>query len=183
MSSATLMGYLKLQNVNVYSVHDNDASERSLTIMGKKCTSGLSGLCCYVMSTSSGKLREVNPTHVYYNGSRTSKAQKIQARVQVSRPEVTKCHLQHWKHFGSPYCVVIVLDRNIVSNSVCPLVGGTIYDRLIQKKTVHPRYVDDTPIYMGEILAIKDEAPAFIINFCKLIQVRLKEAVSDASEH
>ncbi|GKC52736.1 hypothetical protein Tco_1075481 [Tanacetum coccineum] len=24
-----------------------------------------------------------------------------------------KCHLQHWKHFGSPYCVVIILDRNI----------------------------------------------------------------------
>ncbi|GJW09856.1 ribonuclease H-like domain-containing protein [Tanacetum coccineum] len=59
------------------------------------------------------ELGEVNPTHAYYNGSRTSKDTEDPSWSTSIKTGSHKCHLQHWKHFGSPYCVVIVLDRNI----------------------------------------------------------------------
>ncbi|GJZ92649.1 retrovirus-related pol polyprotein from transposon TNT 1-94 [Tanacetum coccineum] len=43
------------------------------------------------------------------------KPNKIQAGVQVSRPGEFRRHLQLWKCFGRLYFVVIVLDRNIIS--------------------------------------------------------------------
>nr|GEY88233.1 hypothetical protein [Tanacetum cinerariifolium] len=58
---------------------------------------------------------EVNPTHAYYNGSRTSKDTEDPSWSTSIKTGSHECHLQHWKHFGSPYCVVIILDMNIVS--------------------------------------------------------------------
>ncbi|GKC79582.1 hypothetical protein Tco_1130356 [Tanacetum coccineum] len=60
------------------------------------------------------ELGEVNPTHAYYNDSRTSKDTKDLSWSTSIKTGSHECHLQHWKHFGSPYFVVIILDRNIV---------------------------------------------------------------------
>ncbi|GJX04305.1 hypothetical protein Tco_0190221, partial [Tanacetum coccineum] len=54
------------------------------------------------------------------------KTLKIQAGVQVSRPGELRRHLQLWKRFGRFIYVVFVPDRNIVSNSVCPHIGGRL---------------------------------------------------------
>ncbi|GKC57560.1 hypothetical protein Tco_1085158 [Tanacetum coccineum] len=51
---------------------------------------------------------------------------KIQAGAKVSRPEELRRHLQLWKCFGRLYYVVIVLVRDIVSNSVFPRIGGRL---------------------------------------------------------
>ncbi|GJU97899.1 retrovirus-related pol polyprotein from transposon TNT 1-94 [Tanacetum coccineum] len=57
------------------------------------------------------------------------KTMKIQAGVQVSRPGELRRHLQLWKCFGRLYFVVIILDRNIVSNSVwCDPIVAITYD-------------------------------------------------------
>ncbi|GJU47429.1 hypothetical protein Tco_1204695 [Tanacetum coccineum] len=61
------------------------------------------------------------------------KIMKIQAGVQVSRQGELRRHLQLWKCFGKLYFIVIVLDRNIVSNFVCPNIRG----RLLALKYVY----------------------------------------------
>ncbi|GKD22706.1 hypothetical protein Tco_1224409 [Tanacetum coccineum] len=57
---------------------------------------------------------EVNPTHAYYNGSCSSKDTEDPSWSTSIKTGSHKCHLHHWKHFLSPYYVVIVLDRNII---------------------------------------------------------------------
>ncbi|GJV60042.1 hypothetical protein Tco_1466142 [Tanacetum coccineum] len=52
------------------------------------------------------------------------KTMKIQAGIQVLRRGELRRQLQLWKRFGRLYLIVFVLDRNIVSNSVCVHILG-----------------------------------------------------------
>ncbi|GKB84800.1 hypothetical protein Tco_0957072, partial [Tanacetum coccineum] len=90
---------------------------------------------------------EVNPTHAYYNASRTITAMKELNEIQVSRPRELRRQLQLWKRFGRLYLIVFVLFRNV-------LVQGIVhqclqqddmhnddhgsYDTLIQDQMVMP---------------------------------------------
>ncbi|GJZ67447.1 putative reverse transcriptase domain-containing protein [Tanacetum coccineum] len=47
-------------------------------------------------------------------GGRASKGTEDPSWSTSIKTRSHKCHLQHWKHFGSPYYVVIVLDWNII---------------------------------------------------------------------
>ncbi|GJW07206.1 hypothetical protein Tco_1569629 [Tanacetum coccineum] len=62
-------------------------------------------------------LGEVNPTHAYYNGSFTSKDNEDPSWSTSFKTRRTHKTSSALKDF---ICVVFVLDRNIVRNSVCP---------------------------------------------------------------
>ncbi|GJW47403.1 hypothetical protein Tco_0079049 [Tanacetum coccineum] len=92
-------------------VHDNDDSESSQPSWGKlwevRYSTSLSMLCVKY----SAYLRRIIADILHVPPE--LKTLKIQAGVQVSRPEEVRRHLQHWKRFGRLYFVVYVLVRNI----------------------------------------------------------------------
>nr|GEY02051.1 hypothetical protein [Tanacetum cinerariifolium] len=57
---------------------------------------------------------EVNPTHAYCNGSRTSKDNEDPSWNTSSRPRELRRQLQLWKRFGRLHLIVFVLVRNII---------------------------------------------------------------------
>ncbi|GJX61417.1 hypothetical protein Tco_0294317 [Tanacetum coccineum] len=79
-----------------------------------------------------------------------------------------KCHLQHWKHFGSPYCVVIVPDRNIyhIPDTVhpeFPSPNQSIRNSHASKISVYTsRYYDlDDNVYPTFLTTIREEMDLF----------------------
>ncbi|GJS24294.1 hypothetical protein Tco_0452926 [Tanacetum coccineum] len=83
------------------------------------------------------------------------KTLKIQARVQVSRPEELRRHLQHWKSFGRLYFVVFILVRNIQKKDVIqyPRFTKLIVADLMKK-------LDSIPSRLEENYhSIKDDIP------------------------
>ncbi|GJX80096.1 hypothetical protein Tco_0328245 [Tanacetum coccineum] len=51
-------------------------------------------------------LGEVNPTHAYYNGSRTSQDREDPSWSTSIKTKRQRCHLQHWKRLGCHFILL-----------------------------------------------------------------------------
>nr|GEU77572.1 hypothetical protein [Tanacetum cinerariifolium] len=68
------------------------------------------------------ELGEVNPTHAYCNGFRTSKDNEDPSWNTSLRPRELRRQLQLWKRFGRLHLIVFLLVRNIIKiceNDMC----------------------------------------------------------------
>ncbi|GJT11255.1 hypothetical protein Tco_0858297 [Tanacetum coccineum] len=89
---------------------------------------GILGLLHHVVTTIADRMRGQLPGEVVYTTLLSMVCVKYSASVRkvltskdTEDPRWStsiktgshKCHLQRWEYFGSPYCVVIVLDKNI----------------------------------------------------------------------
>ncbi|GJS18636.1 zinc finger, CCHC-type containing protein [Tanacetum coccineum] len=73
-----------------------------------------------IFKTSCMNWGEVNPNHAYYNGSRTSKVNEDPSwstSFKTRKTQKTSSALEDFIY------IVFVLDRNILSNFVCPHIG------------------------------------------------------------
>nr|GFA99895.1 hypothetical protein [Tanacetum cinerariifolium] len=83
-------------------------------------------------------LEEVNPTHAYYNGSRTNKDNEDPSWSTSFKTKRTQKTSLALKCFGRLYFVVIVLDRNIGTRKSQPFPKGKMTDPKDSKGNKHP---------------------------------------------
>nr|GEW90298.1 reverse transcriptase domain-containing protein [Tanacetum cinerariifolium] len=98
------------------------------------------------------ELGEVNPTHAYYNGSRTSKDNEDPRWNTSSRPKELRRQLQFWKRFGRLHLIVFVLVRNIGSNFILEEIDAYLKDELISTEIDHADCDPEGDIFLIEKL-------------------------------
>ncbi|GJY80429.1 hypothetical protein Tco_0493180 [Tanacetum coccineum] len=99
MISTTLTGYLKLLNVN-----DTSQSQQNLL----KFFNVLHNVSRLLLMTRTSRQLPggINPTHAYYNGSRTSQATEDPSWSTSIKTRRQRHHLQHWKRLGCHFIML-----------------------------------------------------------------------------
>ncbi|GJW67098.1 retrovirus-related pol polyprotein from transposon TNT 1-94 [Tanacetum coccineum] len=178
---AKIMGYRDYQigNVTISRVYYVKGLGHNLFSMGQFCDSNLKVAfrqhTCYIRNLEGVDLLAGSRGNNLYTLS-LGDMMASSPICLLSKASKTKSWLWHRKTRRNP--TNPNLRTPIKKNSIVHMDLLRTKCLSCQWKEVHPCYCRRLlSIYMGKMLAIKDEAPTFIINFLKMIQVRLKETV------